>query len=209
MTTLVIGANGKIGRILTCAAAEQRVPVRAMVRDPGQAGFFEAAAVPVVTGDLTGSFEDALEGCQQVVFTAGSGPSTGYDQTLLVDLWGAIRVVDACLDRGIRHLVMVSALRADDPLAGPDKLRPYLAAKRAADLYLERTDLVHTILRPGKLTDDPGTGRVRTALGDRPDAITISRDDVARCILHVIQHPPSHSRTVDLLEGDTSIEDVL
>jgi len=209
MTTLVIGANGKIGRILTCGAAEAGVEVRAMVRDPGQRSFFEAASVPVVTGDLTGDFGHALEGCEQVVFTAGSGPKTGYDQTLLVDLWGAIRVVDACLEQGIRHLVMVSALRAEDPLAGPEKLRPYLAAKRAADLYLAGTELTHTILRPGKLTDEPGTGLVRTSLGDRPNAITISRDNVARCILHVLAHPPSVSRTVDLLDGGMPIEEAL
>lgn len=209
MTTLIIGAHGKIGRRL-CELAQQRgAQVRAMVRDPAQREAFDALGVPVVVGDLEGDFAEALEGCEQVVFTAGSGPHTGPDKTLLVDLWGAIRAIDAAKATSVRHFVMVSALRAQDPLAAPAKLRPYMAAKRAADLYLEQSGLRYTIARPGRLTDEPGTGKIRTALGDRPEANTISRDNVARCVLEVITWPPGPSRTIDLLDGDTPIAEAL
>ncbi|MGD8863165.1 MAG: SDR family oxidoreductase [Myxococcales bacterium] len=208
MTTLVIGANGKIGRELCRLASETGTPVRAMVRHPDQRAHFEALGVEAAVGDLEGEFRSALRGCEQVVFTAGSGPRTGPDKTLLVDLWGAVRAIDASLDQGVKHFVMISALRAEDPLAGPEKLRPYLAAKRAADLYLGRSGLRHTILRPGRLTDEPASGKIRTSLGDGEN--TISRANVARCLLHEIQSPPpAENCTIDLLDGETPIAKAL
>jgi uncharacterized protein YbjT (DUF2867 family) len=209
MTALIIGAHGKIGRILCAAAAPAGVSVRAMIRDPAQRAVFDALGVPAVVADLEADFAHAYEGCDQVVFTAGSGPHTGFDKTLLIDLYGAVRAIDMAVERGVSHFVMVSALRAHDPLAGPEKLRPYLAAKHVADRQLERSGLRYTLLRPGRLTDEPGTGRVRTTVGDRPDAITISRENVARAALAALAHPPPRSRVFDLLDGNEPIDEAL
>lgn len=206
--TLIIGANGKIGRILTRLAAEHGVPVRPMIRDEKQRGFFEELGLDPVVADLEGELDHAFEGADQVVFTAGSGPNTGYDKTLMVDLHGAVRAVDAAEYRGVRHFVMVSALRAQNPLRGPEKLRPYLAAKYAADRLLLNSGLVSTILRPGKLTDEPASGRVRTE-PDPNDGLSISRENVAWCAVEALRRPPSGRRVIDLLDGDQPIEEVM
>jgi uncharacterized protein YbjT (DUF2867 family) len=208
MTTLVIGANGKIGRILMERGTKAGLDLRAMVRDPAQKARFEELGAPVVGADLLGDLDEAFEGVDRVVFTAGSGPHTGLDGTLLVDLHGAVRSIDRAIEAGVAHYVMVSAMRADDVLAGPEKLRPYLAAKHAADRILRQSGLPYTVVRPGRLTDDEGTGKVRTSVGDTPDAITIPRADVAEALVALLEGEAA-GRTIDLLSGDTPIRAAL
>jgi uncharacterized protein YbjT (DUF2867 family) len=202
--TLVIGANGKIGRIFCAKAAEQGLAVRAMLRDPAQRSFFESLGIETVLGDLEGEFGHGLEGCDRVVFTAGSGGHTGGDKTLLVDLYGAIRAIEKSKERGIRHFVMLSAMRAEQPLDGPPAIRHYLVAKKLADEGLRASDIPYTILRPGRLSDEPASGRVRTdpAAGH---GMEISRENVALCILASLEHPGALGRSVDLLDGDEPI----
>ncbi len=132
MKTLVIGAHGKIGRRLVERLGRAGMPVRAMIRNEGQRRELEAPGVEVVPGDLEGTFENALSGCDAVVFTAGSGGHTGPDKTLLVDLWGAIKTIRACEHLGIRRYIMISARNAGDPDSGPDSRKPYLLAKHLA-----------------------------------------------------------------------------
>ncbi|WP_445619043.1 SDR family oxidoreductase [Kushneria sp. Sum13] len=207
MTTLIIGANGKIGRRLCEQAARRGHPVRAMVRNEQQKAFFESLGIDTIMGDLTGEMAHALEGCDQVVFTAGSGASTGLDQTLMVDLNGAMRAIDLAKANGIRRFFMVSTLHVD-PLEGPEKLRPYLVAKRAADAYLQSSGLEQVILRPGRLSDDAGSGHIET---DTEQATTadVSRDNVATALLTLLErHAPLPTEIV-LLDGNRPIEQVL
>ena len=207
MKTLVIGSHGKIGRILCRKAATYGLQLRAMVRDASQASELAGPAVDVVEGDLEGTFADAFDGCDRVVFTAGSGGHTGGDKTLLVDLYGAIRAIELSEDRGIEHFVIVSALRADRPLEGPPVMRHYLVAKKLADDRLRASPVPSTILRPGRLTDAPGSGRVTTDVS-RASAVDISRENVADCIAAALQRPASRGQVVDLLDGDQPIGDV-
>ena len=102
---------------------------------------------------------------------------------------------------------MISAFRVHDVLGAPEKLRPYMAAKAAADRILCGSGLHHTILRPGRLTDEPATGRVRTARGDSTD-ITIARADVAECTLALLDDPVPSDRIIDLLSGDMPISEL-
>jgi uncharacterized protein YbjT (DUF2867 family) len=204
MKTLVAGANGKIGRILCRIAAERKMPVRALLRDPEQQAYFDSIGVETAPGDLEGEFEASLEGCDRVVFTAGSGGKTGGDKTLLIDLYGAIRVIEACEARGIEQIVMVSAMSVEQPLAGPPAMRHYFVAKKLADERLRASSVAHTILRPGLLSDEPATGSVRTdaAVGS---GHKISRENVALCILASLDHPESRGQTIDILDGDDPI----
>jgi uncharacterized protein YbjT (DUF2867 family) len=204
MKTLVVGANGKIGRIYCRIAAERGIPSRALLRDPEQRSYFESLGVETALGDLEDEFASALDGCDRVVFTAGSGGKTGGDKTLLVDLYGAIRVVEASEAMGVDHFVMVSAMRVEKPLAGPAAMRHYFVAKKLADDRLRASPVAHTILRPGLLTDESASGRVRVdaATGS---GYTISRENVALCILASLDQPPARGQTVDLLDGDEPI----
>ncbi|MCC5857533.1 MAG: SDR family oxidoreductase [Ectothiorhodospiraceae bacterium] len=207
MKTLVIGANGQIGRQLCRLAAEADFPVRAMVRDPAQGEFFDGIGVEWVQGDLEGEFAHAYTGCDQVVFTAGSGPHTGPDKTLLVDLHGAWRAIALADEQELGRFVMVSALRADQPLAAPEKLRPYMAAKHAADALLRYARTSHVILKPGRLTDEPPSGCVSVD-PEAVDHITVSRGNVARALLALADNRALRDREYLLLDGEQPVSTV-
>lgn len=103
---------------------------------------------------------------------------------------------------------MVSAMGAADPASGSETMRPYLEAKAEADAALQASGLDFTIVRPGRLTDDPGTGRVAAAerLGRSGE---ITRDDVASTLVAVLATERTIGRTFELLAGETPIEDAL
>ncbi len=208
MTVLVIGANGRVGRQLCMLAVEAGVPVRAMVRHRAEAPLLSEAGVETVQGDLEGDFREAMEGCDEVVFTAGSGPHTGPDRTLMVDLHGAIRVVLCAEEMGMRRMTMLSALRAADPLAGPEQLRPYLAAKHAVDELLVRSSLAHVILRPGKFTDEEASGLVDTRVADSQH-LNVSRGNVASALLAIVRNPDLVNCEIPLVDGETPVAEAI
>ena len=108
MTTLVIGANGQIGKQFCELAKQSGTPIKAMIRSEEQAAWFQERGIQTVVGDLEGEFEHAFEGCDQVVFTAGS--VTGPDKTLMIDLFGAIRAADIANQHGLSRYIMASGL---------------------------------------------------------------------------------------------------
>ena len=101
-----------------------------------------------------------VDGADAVVFAAGAGPGSGAERKRTVDLGAAVKLLDAARRTGARRYLMVSSMGADDPAAGGEAMRPYLEAKAEADAALAASDLDWTIVRPGRLTDDPGTGPV-------------------------------------------------
>lgn len=209
MNILIAGANGKIGRRAVALLARTEHRVRAMVRDPDQAELMrELGAAEVVVADLERELEPALRGCEAVVFTAGSGPHTGPEKTVDVDQAAAIRlIVLAESMAGVDRFVMVSAMRTEAPEEAPEKLRHYLEAKKLADDRLKASRLNYTILRPGRLTDEPGTGRISAGLGIGYGEIP--REDVAAVILEVIDDVNTYRREIELRSGDLPIGDAL
>jgi uncharacterized protein YbjT (DUF2867 family) len=207
--TLVIGANGQIGKKLVQLMLEAGMNVRAMIRDPSQAITFETMGVEVVIADLEADFSFAFKGCDSIVFTAGSGANTGFDKTLLIDLWAAIKAINYADDQNIQRFIMVSSRGAEDPDKGPERIKPYLVAKHAADFVLLHSRLDYTILQPGRLTDEPGTNHIQTQRPENAAEQKISRDDVAACILYCLQQVHSISKSFELFEGDLSIKNAL
>ena len=201
MKIAVIGANGKIGRLLIPLLIQSGHSVTAMVREEEQKPFFESLGARPVLADLEGAFSHGLEGADAVVFTAGSGAKTGPDKTIMVDLYGAIRSFEACERLGVRRYVMVSALRAAAPEEGPEGLRPYLVAKKIADEYLQRSALEFTVLRPGRLTDDGGPYRVKLGANEPPEVGNIARGAVAEAIVSSLECSQTIGKTIWLLDG--------
>ena len=183
MTVAVIGANGGIGRRLLPRLDEAGHNPIGVVRSKDQFDRVRERGGEARLGDLEGDFADALAGADAAVFTAGSGGSTGWDKTLMVDLWGARRTITACEEQGIDRYVMISSRGAADPSSAYEPMRPYLVAKRAADDYLARSALDATILRPTTLTDEEGTGRVAAAFEPAGGGPDIPRDDVAQAVV--------------------------
>ncbi len=208
MTTLVIGANGQIGKQFCELAQQAGTPIKAMIRSEEQASWFKERGIDTVIADLEGEFEHAFEGCDQVVFTAGSGPHTGPDKTLMIDLYGAIRTVDIAKQKGLSRYIMISAMRAEKPLEAPEKMRPYMAAKFAADAHLSNSGVPYIILKPGRLTDEAASQQFASTVEKSGDN-QISRANVAYALLHVVQTPGVVNQEYLLLDGKRSISEIV
>lgn len=181
-----------------------------MVRSEDQfAGVRERGGEPRL-GDLEEDFASAIEGADSVVFTAGSGGSTGWDKTIMVDLCGAKRAVDVCEAKGIDRFIMISSRGAADPQSSREPLRPYSVAKHFADEYLQASTLDETVLRPTRLTDEERTGRITSYFGDAPDTgPNIPRADVAAAVVAALENEATVGHAVTLFGGDTPIEEAL
>jgi len=214
MKVLIIGAHGKIGRIVTDKMnSSVHFHPLAFIRAQEQKAHFDAKKVPVIMASLessTGELAQAMKGCDAVVFTAGSGGKTGFDKTLEIDLDGAVKCMIAAEEAGIKRFVMVSASFADDrsrwELSG---IKPYYIAKHFADKELQRSSLDYTILRPVRLTDEKGTGRVSISTFPEELQKTIPREDVASTILEVLDHPETKDKIMAMSAGHTPIAEAI
>lgn len=163
MNVLVIGANGQIGKfVVEQLAQEGKHKVTAMIRKPEQADALKELGADVVIGDLEGSVEDLAEAMKDhnaIVFTAGSGGSTGQDKTLLIDLDGAVKTMEAAEQQGISRYILVSAYGADQREKWSESIKPYYVAKHYADRALFASDLNYTIIRPGGLKNELAQAR--------------------------------------------------
>lgn len=208
MKTLVIGAHGKVGRILTPMLAQTGMDPLAMIRDEQQQKYFLDRDIDVVVADLEKDFAPVFAGCDTVVFTAGSGGHTGADKTMVIDLYGAVRSIEYAKAAGIQRFCMVSALKAHDPLAGSSRIRHYLVAKYLADEHLVKSGVPYFILRPGGLTDEPGNGQV-TLVEECPNrAGDVARADVAAVVVEALRQNLLGA-TLELVEGEVPIPEAV
>ncbi len=208
MNVLVIGANGQVGKHIIHKLKDSEHEPVAMVRNSDQVPQFEDLGVKTVLGDLEKDFENAYHGIDAVIFAAGSGPHTGADKTILIDQEGAIKAIDRAKHFGVQRFIMLSTMGADRPEIGPDDFKYYLYAKHRADEYLKTSGVNYTILRPGGLTDEKGTGKVK--LQDHiNDFGEIPREDVADVLVQLLSWDNAENKGFDLISGDQSLEDVL
>ncbi|SOD61855.1 NAD(P)H-binding [Streptomyces zhaozhouensis] len=210
MRTVIAGGHGKIARRLEKLLSGRGEQVAGLIRKQEQAGALLAAGAEPVVCDLEeAAVEEVarhLAGADAAVFAAGAGPGSGMARKETVDRAAATLFADAAERAGVRRLVVVSAMGVDDePPAGTDPVfAAYLRAKGAADADIRaRHGLFWTILRPGRLTDDPGTGRVR--LAPDLDYGSVTRDDVAGVLAALLERPSATGLTLDLVGGETPI----
>ncbi|SFG14481.1 Uncharacterized conserved protein YbjT, contains NAD(P)-binding and DUF2867 domains [Halopelagius inordinatus] len=202
MYVLVAGSHGQVGQHVTRILAESDYDVGGMVRDESQTEDIDALGAEPVVADLTEDVAHAVEGADAVVFAAGSGGEDVWG----VDRDGAKNLVDAAEDEGATRFVMLSSINADRPESSPEALREYLRAKAEADDYLRESDLTYTVVRPGPLTNEEGTGRVEIGAEIDRDSAEIPREDVARTLVAALTAEPTHGKTFELGSGDTPIE---
>lgn len=211
MKVLVVGANGQIGRhfVKMLADSEHHVP-KAMIRKEEQISFFNSLGVESVLTSLEGSVEEiaeAMEGCDAVVFAAGSGGGTGADKTLLIDLDGAAKTIEAAEQTGTERFLMISAINADKREMWKEDMAHYYVAKHHADNILRASGLVYTIIRPGLLTSDSGTGKILAT--ENLDSGKIPREDVARVLLLSLENEHVFNKTFEVISGEDEIERAL
>jgi uncharacterized protein YbjT (DUF2867 family) len=200
---VVAGGHGKVAQRVLRRLAGRGDRARGLIRNPDHAPDLEALGAEPVLCDLEA--EDDLsafvEGADAVMFSAGAGPGSGPERKRTVDLGGALKLMGA----GVPRYVMVSAIGAGQPERSSEAMRPYIEAKAEADRALMASGLQWTVVRPGRLTDDPGTGRVSLDAGYG----SIPRDDVAATLVTVLDVDSTIGKAFDLVEGETPIEDAL
>lgn len=211
MKILVVGANGQIGKFL-CEqlARSEKYSVKAMIRKKEQIAEFKKIGVETVLANLEESVDEiakSAQGCDAVVFTAGSGGHTGLDKTLLIDLDGAVKTIEAAEQVGIDRFIMVSAYQAHNRKNWSEQIKPYYVAKHYADRILEQSDLNYTIIRPGLLINAEAIERISVA--ENLEGGSIPREDVARTIVATLSEEQTYRRSFDLISGDTPILEAL
>jgi len=205
MDVVVAGGHGKVGLRLLRLLADRGHRARGLVRNHEHVPDLAEVGAEAVVCDMEAL--DDLSGCctdaDAVVFAAGAGPGSGPERKRTVDLGAAVKLIDA----GVRRYVMVSAISAGRPDEWSEPMRPYYEAKAEADRRLQQSGLDYTIVRPGGLTDDPGTGLVTVGTGLGRGAIP--RDDVAGVLLSVLESPNTIGKTFELIAGDTPVEEAV
>ena len=207
MDVAIAGGHGKVARRLSRLLVDRGDRVRAIVRNPDHREDVMAdGAEPIVCNLETapdGELDAAVVGTEAIVFAAGAGPGSGLARKHTVDYGAAKRLIDAARRTGVQRYVMVSSMGTDDPPRGDDVFAVYLRAKAQADADLRAAGLDHTIVRPGGLSDDPGTGLVR--IDRHVPRGRVVRDDVAAVLAAVLLEPGTIRRTLEVIGGDSPI----
>ena len=211
MSTIAIaGGHGKIGMLLGGLLAARGDTVRGLIRNPDQEGDLRAAGIEPVLCDLEGDGDvaAAVRGADAVVFAAGAGPGSGDARKSTMDLGGAVKLIEAARAEGISRYLIVSAMGADKaPADGAEGFGAYLGAKFEADEALRASGLDYTVVRPGGLTDDPGTGLVQIAASTGRGQVP--RADVAAVFVACLDEPGTIGKSFDLITGTTPIPEAI
>lgn len=215
MRVVIAGGHGKIALILERLLSERGDSAVGLIRNPDHVADVEATGVEAVLLDLEqASVADVaghVRGADAVVFAAGAGPGSGAARKETVDRDAAILLADAAEAAGVSRYVMVSAMAADVNApegTGDPVFVAYLRAKGAADDAVRaRSALATTVVRPGRLTDDAGTGRVAVAESTGRDSIP--RADVAAVLVAVLDAPQTAGRTFELISGEVPIAEAV
>ncbi|UZN03009.1 SDR family oxidoreductase [Cellulomonas sp. S1-8] len=213
MRVVVVGGHGKIARLLAPLLVARGDEVVPLVRRPEHADALAALGTQPALLDIEASdaddFASVMVGADAVVFAAGAGPDGNAGRKRSVDLEGSLKAQDGARLAGVRRFVQVSAIGVDAPITDdmPAVWAAYVVAKRDADEALRATDLGWTILRPGGLTDQPGSGRV--TLGDEVARRDVPRADVAAVVAAVLLDDRAVGHQWELVAGDTPIPEAL
>lgn len=205
MRVAIAGGHGQIALRLAKILSERGDEVVALIRNPDHDGDVRQAGGEPAVVDLEHASEDdvgqAIAGSDAVVFAAGAGPGSGPGRKDTMDYGGAVTLIAAAKKAGIRRYVIVSSMGANPDAPGDDTFSVYLRAKGRADDAVRASGLDATVVRPGGLSNDPGTGHV--TLGENLPSGQVTRDDVAGVLAAVLDSPHTIGRTLDLIGGDT------
>jgi uncharacterized protein YbjT (DUF2867 family) len=209
MNVVIVGGHGKVAMRLEKILVERGDSPRGIVRKTEQADDLEKIGAEPIVLDIENvdDIDDGFAGADAVVFAAGAGAGSGPARKLTVDYGGAVKSVDAAIAKEIRRFVIVSAIGANHPESWSDEMKPYYEAKADADKFVAECGLDYTIVRPGGLTDDPGTGTV--SLGEDLPGGKVARDDVALVLAEVLRADNTIGKAFDLVGGETPVAEAI
>ncbi len=212
MRIVIIGGHGKVAMLAAPLLVARGHQVTSLIRNPQHADEVAATGATARVADLEQLDVDGiaahLRGHDAVVWSAGAGGGDAQ-RTLSVDRDAAIRSMDAAATAGVRRYVLVSYFGAgpDHGVPEDNSFHTYAQAKAAADAHLRESGLDWTILGPSSLTSDPGVGAIE--VGDDVTGASVAREDVARVLAAVLEHPGTAGMTIDFNTGSTPIDDAI
>ena len=211
MDVVVAGGHGKVGLRLLGLLAARGDRARGLIRNPDHGADLERAGAEPVVFDLEtgGAPFEQVEGADAVVFAAGAGPGSGPERKRTVDLGAAVKLIEASRAAGVDRYLMVSAMGVRSPGEHSGPMEPYLDAKAEADAALRDSGLAYTIVRPGRLTDGPGSGLVEVGIAPLGRRGEVTRDDVAATLVATLEEPRTAGLTFDLIAGETPIDEAV
>lgn len=208
MDIIVAGAHGQIAMLLHPILVARGHTVTGLIRNPDHAAELRTLGVAALVGDL--ETEEDIAGVvgnhDALIFTAGAGPGSGAERKRTLDRDAALKLIDAARSNGIHRYIMVSAMNAEEP-RGNEVFQYYLRMKAEADAALRESPLEWTIVRPGRLTDDPATGKIRA--GRDLDRADIPRADVAAVLAAVVDMPETSGLQFDVVAGEQRVPEAL
>jgi uncharacterized protein YbjT (DUF2867 family) len=211
MKVAIAGGHGKIALHLTRLLDRSGDEVVSLIRNPDHSADIRDAGGEPVVCDLesatVGELAEALGDADAVVFAAGAGPGSGPERRETVDYGGAAKLIEAARATGIDRYLIVSSIGADPWVEGEDTFAVYLQAKGRADDAVARSGLQYTIVRPSRLSDEPGTGRVEAA--EHVERREIPREDVAAVLAAALADPATIGKTFELTGGEVPVEEAI
>ncbi|MBB3259796.1 uncharacterized protein YbjT (DUF2867 family) [Paraburkholderia bannensis] len=208
MSTALIGATGRTGRLVAEKLHRAGIPFRALLRDETRLAHFEGLGASTAIVDLAQDFGAALAGIHTIIFAAGSAETEGAGQERQIDRDAIIKAVDYAKQYGADRFIVVSTLLAYAPERAPDELRHYAQMKRASDDYLIGSGLDYLVLRPATLTMEPGTGTIEVVTDAQSAEAPVAREDVANVVLEALR-VGLVNRIVGFAGGSEPIDDAL
>lgn len=211
MDIVIAGGHGKIALRLEKLLSEAGHPVRGLIRNPDHAADLKGVGATPVIADLErlepAELAELIGSADAIVFAAGAGPGSGPERKWTLDFQGATKLIEVAKVNSIDRYVIVSSIGANPEAEDDGGFGTYLKAKGKADEALIASGLDYTVLRPGPLTNDPGTGLI--TIGDGVDDGQIPRDDVAATIAAVLETRATSGRVLGLGGGGLPISQAL
>jgi nucleoside-diphosphate-sugar epimerase len=211
MIVAIAGAHGKIAMRLIALLAGRGDTVVGLIRNPDHADEVSRQGASPVVCDLERATVEqiaaAIATAEAAVFAAGAGPGSGAERKLTMDRDGAVKLLQAATAAGVPRFLIVSSVGAENPPPGDDAFNVYLQAKAEADQAVQNSDRSWTVVRPGRLTDAPGTGRVRIDV--TPFRGQVARDDVASVLARLLAEPRFAGRVLYVNGGQEPLAQAL
>lgn len=203
---LIFGASRGVGLALARLLRSRQVPVLALLRSPETAGDLETMGVGIVQGDafspedIARALAHCHPSCNVVTTLGGRTPDGRY-----VDEIGNINVIDQAVAHRIDRFVLVTSIGCGDmaPYRSERAIAAFGAAvdaKTRAEEHLRRAIPSATIIRPGGLRSEPGTGRGILSLDPQTHG-SINRDDVAELIVRALGDPATCGRNFAAIDA--------
>ncbi len=182
---VVAGGSGRTGAYVIESLRETGYRVRPLTQDSAGARERIAGSWDWRQVDVRdpARVREAVAGADYVICVLGARQRSGPNSFEFVDYGGVRNVVDAAVDTGVEHFVLISSAAA-----GPHRKANTMVEvgnvrywKTQGENHLKRSGLAYTIIGPGGLEDGPSQGSGLRALSRR-DYTTglIARGDVAR-----------------------------